>query len=72
MPLAMIRVGEKARIVAITGTDTVRKHLGSLGFVSGVVVSVVQISAGSMIIGLQDSRVAVNEDLARRIMVRAA
>ena len=72
MPLAMLRVGEKARVVAITGTDTVRKHLGSLGFVPGVVISVVQVANGSMILGLQDSRVAVNEDLVRRIMVRAA
>ena len=72
MPLAMLRVGEKARVTAITGTDTVRKHLGSLGFVPGVVISVVQVASGSMILGLQDSRVAVNEDLVRRIMVRAA
>ena len=72
MPLAMLRVGEKARVTAITGTDTVRKHLGSLGFVPGVVITVVQAANGSMILGLQDSRVAVNEDLVRRIMVRAA
>ena len=72
MPLAMLRVGEKARVVAITGTDTVRKHLGSLGFVPGVVISVVQVANGSMILGLQDSRIAVNDDLVRRIMVRAA
>jgi ferrous iron transport protein A len=72
MPLAILRVGERARVTAITGTDTVRKHLGSLGFVPGVVISVVQVANGSMILGLQDSRVAVNEDLARRIMVRAA
>lgn len=68
----MLRVGEKARVTAITGTDTVRKHLGSLGFVPGVVITVVQVANGSMILGLQDSRVAVNEDLVRRIMVRAA
>ena len=72
MPLAMLRTGERARITAITGSDTVRKHLGSLGFVPGVVITVVQVANGSMILGLQDSRVAVNEDLARRIMVRAA
>ena len=72
MPLAMLRVGEKARVTAITGTDTVRKHLGSLGFVPGVVITVVQVANGSMILGLKDSRVAVNEDLVRRIMVRAA
>jgi ferrous iron transport protein A len=72
MPLAMMNVGERARVTAITGADTVRKHLGSLGFVPGVVISVVQIAAGSMIVGVQESRIAVNADLARRIMVQAA
>ena len=72
MPLAMLRVGEKARVTAITGTDMVRKHLGSLGFVPGVVITVVQVANGSMILGLQDSRIAVNDDLARRIIVKAA
>ncbi|MBQ3747177.1 MAG: ferrous iron transport protein A [Kiritimatiellae bacterium] len=72
MPLAMLKVGEQARVTAITGTDTVRKHLGSLGFVPGVVISVVQVANGSMILGLQDSRIAVNDDLARRIIVKAA
>ena len=41
-------------------------------FVPGVVVSVVQVMDGSMILGVQESRIAVNEDLARRIMVEAA
>ena len=72
MPLALMKVGEKARVKAIAGTDAVKKHLGALGFVPGVVVSVVQTTAGSMILGLHDSRVAVNEDLARRVLVEAA
>ena len=57
---------------AVTGGDSVKKHLGALGFVPGVVVSVVQVMDGSMILGVQESRIAVNEDLARRIMVEAA
>ena len=72
MPLAMIKVGEKARVTAVMGGDSVKKHLGSLGFVPGVVVSVVQVMDGSMILGVQESRIAVNEDLARRIIVEAA
>lgn len=72
MPLAMVKEGEKVRIVAITGTDAVRKHLGSLGFIPGAVVTVVQLMNGSMILGIQDSRIAINEDLSRRVMVAAA
>lgn len=69
MPLAMVAEGEKARVRAISGTDAVKKHLGSLGLVPGSVLRVVQISAGSMIVGLHDSRLALNEDLVKRVMV---
>ena len=72
MPLALMEVGKKARVLAVTGGDGVRKHLGSLGFIPGVVVDVVQVVAGSMILGIHDSRIAVNEDLTRRVLVEAA
>ena len=71
MPLAMVKAGEKARVQSVSGSDTVKKHLGSLGVVAGAVVSVQQVTNGSMIIGVHDSRLAINEDLARRIHVEA-
>ena len=67
MPLAMRKAGEKARVLSVSGADTVKKHLGSLGVVAGTVVTVYQVANGSMIIGVHDSRLAINEDLARRI-----
>ncbi len=72
MPLSMMNVGEKARVASIHGSDAVKKHLGSLGFVPGAVVTVVQVTGGSMILGLQASRIAINDDLARRVMVQTA
>ena len=72
MPLAMMKEGERVRVVNIHGADSVRKHLGSLGVVAGAMVTVQHVSAGNMIIGVHDSRLAINDDLARRIMVEAA
>jgi ferrous iron transport protein A len=69
MPLSMIKAGERARVLNVSGADTVRKHLGSLGVVAGAVVAVHQVMGGNMIIGVHDSRLAINDDLARRIMV---
>ena len=69
MPLSMVKAGEKARVVAMTGTDEVKKHLGNLGFVPGAIVTVVQIMAGSMIVGIHDSRIAINDDLVKRVRV---
>lgn len=69
MPLAMIEAGAKARIVSVAGQDAVRKHLGSLGFVPGAVVTVVQKTGDNMIIGIHDGRVAINDTLSRKLTV---
>lgn len=69
MPLKLLEAGKRARIVAITGQDAVKKHLGSLGIIPGVVVEVVQVVDGSMILGVHDSRIAVNDDLVKRLVV---
>lgn len=55
--------------MAISGNDTVKKHLGSLGLIPGAVISIVQVSAGNMVIGIQDSRIAINDELTRRVRV---
>ena len=69
MPLALIKIGERARVMSISGNDAVRKHLGSLGLIPGAVVTVVQLADGNMIVGIQDSRIALNDELTRRIHV---
>ena len=69
MPLAMIEAGRKARVSAVTGAEETKKRLGALGFVPGAVVAVVQSEKGNMIVGIHESRIALNADLARRLMV---
>ena len=56
MPLAMMKVGERARVTVVTGGDSVKKHLGSLGFVPGVVVSIVQVMNGGRLSIYRNSR----------------
>lgn len=55
--------------MAISGNDTVKKHLGSLGLIPGAVISIVQVSAGNMVVGIQDGRIAINDELTRRVRV---
>ncbi len=69
MPLSMMELHSKVRVTAITGSDSTRKHLGALGFVPGAVLTVVQITGGNMIVGIHDSRIAVNDDVTRRVLV---
>ena len=69
MPLGMANVGDVNIIKRITGRDEVRQHLAELGFVVGAEVRVVSEMAGSLILSVGDSRVALNRDMAMRIMV---
>ena len=69
MPLTMARTGETNIIRKVTGRDEVRRHLAELGFVVGAAVTVVNEIAGNMILSVKDSRVALNRDMATRIMI---
>lgn len=69
MPLSMMEIGSIHHIKTVGGKEVVRRHLGDLGFVEGAEVTVVAESAGSLIIGIHNTRVALNQDLARRILV---
>ena len=69
MPLSMARPGETLVIRKITGKDGVRTHLAELGLVVDGVVTVVTELAGGLILQVKDSRVALDRDLASRILV---
>ena len=69
MPLFMLGVGNRRRISAVHGDDSVKKHLNELGFVEGAEVEVIADNAGNLIVGVYGSRLAINRDLAKRILV---
>lgn len=69
MPLSMASVGEKNCIRKITGKDEVRRHLGELGFVVGGEVTIVSQMAGNLILSVKESRIALNKEMANRIMI---
>ena len=69
MPLSMAKVGEPVRIRKITGRDEVRQHLAELGFVVDETVAVVSEIAGSLILQVKESRIALDRTMANRIMV---
>lgn len=69
MPLTMARPGERFAIRRITGKDEVRQHLAELGFVMDSEVAVVNEMAGSLILQVKDSRVALDCTMASRILV---
>ena len=64
-----ISVGARYRIKGVTGNDAVRKRLGTLGFVEGVEMDVINELNGNLVLGIMDSRVAIDKALAERILV---
>lgn len=69
MPLSMAKAGETVTIRRITGKDEVRQHLAELGFVVDAAVTVVNEIGGNLILQVKDSRVALDRQLANRIMI---
>ena len=69
MPLTMLNIGETGEIKRIGGNEETRRFLANLGFVQGAEVTVLSAIGGNVIVNIKDSRVAINEDMAKRIMV---
>ena len=69
MPLSLMGVGTRHRIKGIMGDDAVKRRLGALGFSVGVEIAIVSETGGNLIIGIMDSRVAIDRGLALRIQV---
>ena len=68
IPLTAAKAGETVTIRKITGRDELRRHLAELGFVVDSNVTVVNEMAGNLIVQVKDSRVALNREMANRIL----
>lgn len=69
MPLTMAKAGEVNTIKKVGGKEETRRFLENLGFVTGGLVTVVSEIGGNMIVNVKESRVAINKDMANKIMI---
>ena len=69
MPLALANAGEQNIIKKIGGSPEVKQHLENLGFVDGGTVTIVNTLAGNLIVNVKETRVAISEEMARKIMI---
>ena len=69
IPLSYANPGEESVIRKIGGSPEVKKHLENLGFIVGGTATVISSLNGNVIVKVKESRVAINEEMARRIMV---
>lgn len=69
MPLSLADMGTEVTIKKIGGSPEVKKHLENLGFVAGGNVTVITAMSGNLIVSVKEARVAISEEMARKIMV---
>ena len=67
MPLMFANTGETNIIKKVGGSPEVKKHLENLGFVAGGEVTVISALGGN--VNVKETRVAISEEMARKIMI---
>lgn len=70
MPLSMIKENEDVTIQKVGGKEETRKFLESLGFVTGISISIISQINGNFIINVKGSRIAIGRDMANKIIVK--
>lgn len=69
MPLTMAQPGTCNLIKKVGGKPETRQFLENLGFLTGGMVSVISRTGGNVIVEVKGTRVAVNRDMAAKIMI---
>ena len=69
MPLTLANIGEENLIHRVGGNAEVKKHLEDLGFVAGGTATVVSALGGNLIVKVKEARIAISEEMARKIMI---
>lgn len=69
LPLNLAEPGEELIIKRVGGSPETKKHLEDMGFTIGSEVSLISVLGGNVIVKVKESRVALSNELARRIMI---
>lgn len=69
MPLTLAEIGVVNTVRKVGGNGETRRFLENLGFIAGAEVAVLSAIGGNVIVNIKDSRIAINEGMARHIMI---
>lgn len=71
MNLTIAPRGVELKILKVRVSGEQKTQLANLGFVEGAKVTVVSENNGNLIVNVKDSRIAIGEDISRKITVAA-
>lgn len=69
MPLILAPIGQPTQVIHVSGDDKLRKHLESLGIVKEKEITVLSQEKNGIIIKVNDSRLALDKNVASLIQV---
>lgn len=69
MPLVFAPTGRELRVVKILTDDKTKKHLESLGITVDSMLNIISQSGGSVICMIKDGRLALDKNIATKILV---
>ncbi len=69
LPLILAEPGKENIIKRIGGSPEVRRHLEDMGFTQGGSVVLISTVGGNVIVKVKESRIALDEALAKKVMV---
>ena len=69
MPLYLAQRNQELRIVRITGNDSVKKRLQTMGFTVGASIKLVNQVEENVIVKIKGVSIALSHELAKRIHV---
>ncbi len=69
IPIVVADCGEELIVRKVGGSPEVKLHLENLGIVPGGLVTLINVNDGSVILKVKESRIALNKDMAMKIMV---
>lgn len=69
MPIVIAPIDEELSIVKVLADEKTKKHLQSLGVVVGSKITVISTNGGNAIIIVKGVRLALNRDIASKILV---
>ena len=70
MPIVMAPMNTPVTVIKILTEDKVKKHLENLGITIGSTVTVLSEEGGSVILLVKEVRLALDKNLATKILVR--
>lgn len=69
MPIFAAPIGTELRVTKVLADEKTKRHLENLGILTGSAVTLISQSDGNIIVKIKDGRIAINRQLAMKILV---